>query len=325
MTFFNYIFTVIKNFKSNFHCLGKYNFDSVLSSYNKTFYSIRHDLNICKKNLIFLYYDMHKEEGQKVKDELNFIKETEQIETFPYPQIKKISHDIVADFDKRLQLPYVIHKDKRLYFTKDYSVEAAKAAYINFIERENLLGGGYTAKAPHQYQTDNFKINQNDILLDIGCAEALLTLDAIDIVKKAYLFESNPCWYGPLQATFAPYKEKIEFIPKYVTNTNSDSCITLNSIFSKIKGESFFIKMDIEGEEENVITSSQAFLDSPNNIKIACCTYHKPHHAESISNYLKNLNYEVTFSDGYMLFFLDSGISPPYFRKGVLRAWRKHT
>ena len=312
----------LNNFFSNLHSFFKYNAKEIINSISKESEAHLRDLNICKKNLIELYYEFHENEKNLVKDELNFIKDKGKIEAFPYPKIKKIQHDIVADFDKKIQLPFVIHNGKRLYFAKDFTVDSAKAAYINYIERENLLGGGYTAKAPHQYQTDNFKIEENDILLDIGCAEALLTLDSIEKVKKAYLFECDERWFAPLKATFKPYKEKVFLVPKYVSNSNSNSCVTLDSFFSDVKNESFFIKMDIEGEEENVLLSSKKILESQNSIKIACCTYHKAHHAETISKYLKGLNYNIEFSDGYILFFYDPNIAPPYFRKGLIRAWR---
>ena len=318
-----YFRTILSNFKSNVHYLGKNRIEHSIRNLQKQSESILKDLNICKKNLVYLYYESHKEEKKLVQEELDFLYKHEKIEAFPYPQIKKLQHEVIASFDPKLQLPFVIHNNKRLYFAADFTIESAKNAYINYIERENLLGGGYTAKAPHQYQTDNFKIEENDILLDIGCAEALLTLDSIEKVKKAYLFECDERWFAPLKATFKPYKEKVIFVPKYVSNKNSASCITLDSFFSDTKNESFFIKMDIEGEEENVLLSCNKFLQSQNSIKIASCTYHKAHHAESISKYLKTLNYEASFSDGFILFFYDPCIAPPYFRKGLIRARNK--
>ena len=320
MNIVKYFSIVLNNFKANIHALGKYNFEDMLFDLQKHNKSILRDLNICKKNLIELYYESHEDEKKLVQDELNFIKEAEEIEVFPYPQIKKIQHEVIADLDKKLKLPFVIHNGKRLYFAKDISTDAAKRIYKNYIERENLLGGGYTTKAPHQYQTDDFKIEQNDVLLDIGCAEALLALDCIEKVKKAYLFECDERWLAPLKATFEPYKEKVVIVPKFVSNTDSKTSTTLDSIFNESKGDSFFIKMDIEGEEEKVLLSSKKFLESQNNIKIACCTYHKAHHAEAISKFLKSLNYNVEFSDGYMLFLYDSHVAPPYFRRGLLRA-----
>lgn len=310
----------LKNLFSNFRFFCRYNVDNIIQSSSIQNNLNRHDLNICKKNLIELYYASHPKEQISVSEEIDFIKKHKELTAFPYPQIRKMQHDVVADIDQKAKLPFIIHNGKRLYFTKNFTIESAKATYINYIERENLLGGGYTAKAPHQYQTDDFKVEQNDILLDIGCAEGLVALDAIETAKKIYLFECDEQWHAPLQATFAPYKDKVTLIPKFVSNTNSDNCITLGSLFNEINGESFFIKMDIEGEEENVLLSSKKFLESQNKIKIACCTYHREHHAELISKYLKSLNYEIEFSDGYVLFFYDSNIAPPYFRKGLIRA-----
>ena len=80
--------------------------------------------------------------------------------------------------------------------------------------------------------------------------------------------------------------------------------------------------MDIEGAEESVIQESKEFLTSQNKIKLACCTYHRARHAETISSLLKDLGYTFEFSNGYMLFPLDKNQQPPYFRKGLIRATR---
>ena len=322
MNIIKYFCTIWGNFKANIRILGKFNLEHTLHDLQQTNTSILHDLNICKKNLIDLYYEFHQEEKVQVQDELDFIKECGQIETFPYPQIKKIQHNIVVDFDKRLQLPFVIHKDKRLYFAKEFTIESAKAAYINYVERENLLGGGYTAKAPHQYITDSFHVEQNDIVVDAGCAEALFALDSVEKAKHIYLLEADAIWHKPLQATFAPFKDKVTIIQKFLSGENFGNAVTLDGLFDKFSEESFFIKMDIEGAEESVIQGNKKFLTSQNKIKLACCTYHRAHHAEMLSSLLKDMGYIFEFSDGYMLFPWDEHQQPPYFRKGLIRAVR---
>ena len=71
-----------------------------------------------------------------------------------------------------------------MYFPETYPVNWAEDLYKNYIETENILGGNYKEKSPHQYQTDEFYIKEGDILLDIGSAEALVALDVIEKVKK---------------------------------------------------------------------------------------------------------------------------------------------
>ena len=46
------------------------------------------------------------------------------------------------------------------------------------------------------------RIDENDVLVDVGCAEALLSLDVIEKLKKVYLVESNKMWLYGVKATF---------------------------------------------------------------------------------------------------------------------------
>lgn len=315
--------TVLQNFFGNLRALFKYNYEQdcikSLHSLNQRIANLQEELFLAKREIVELYFDFHKEETNPYIDELAYLKDASNIDAFPYPQIKRIDNPITG-FDHKLKLTFVIHNNNRLYFPKGWSPESASDAYRNYIERENLLGGGYTEKAPHQYITESFHVEQNDIVVDAGCAEALFALDSVEKAKHVYLLEVDAIWLKPLQATFAPYKDKVTIIQKFLGGENSENTITLNSLFDKFSEESFFIKMDIEGSEESVIQGNKDFLTSQNKIKLACCTYHKAHHAEIISSLLKDMGYKLEFSDGYMLFPWDKHQQPPYFRKGLIRA-----
>lgn len=317
--------TVFRNFFGNLRTLFKYNYEhdciKNLHSQNQRIANLQEELFLTKREIVKLYFDFHKEDANTYIDELAYLRDASNLDAFPYPQIKRIDNPITG-FDHKLKLPFVVHNNNRLYFPKDWSPESASNAYRNYIERENLLGGGYTEKAPHQYVTDSFHVEKDDIIVDAGCAEALFALDSIEKAKHVYLLEADTIWLKPLQTTFAPYKNKVTIIPKILSGEISENSITLNSLFNKYSNESFFIKMDIEGAEESVIQGSKDFLTSQNKIKLACCTYHKAHHAKKISSLLKEMGYNCEFSDGYMLFPWDKNQQPPYFRKGLIRATR---
>lgn len=291
----------------------------MIQNQNKHISNLQQALFSIRKEIIEIYYDTHKDIANQYSDELRYLKNADTMIPFLYPQIKQIKPPI-SGYDKKYKLSFVIHNKNRLFFPKGWSPESASKAYRNYIERENLLGGGYTEKAPHQYVTDSFHVERNDIVVDAGCAEALFALDSIERAKHIYLLEADDIWLKPLQATFAPYKNKVTIIPKFLSSEISENSTTLNSLFDKYSKESFFIKMDIEGAEESVIQGSKEFLTSQNKIKLACCTYHKTHHAEAISSLLKEMSYNFEFSDGYMLFPWDNDQQPPYFRKGLIRA-----
>lgn len=293
----------------------------IIQAQNKLISNLQEDILSVRKEIIEIYFDTHKDIANQYRSEICYLKSIQAMEPFPYPQIKRIDKPI-SGYDDKQKLPFVIHRNKHLYFPDNWSPALASKVYCNYIERENLLGGGYTEKAPHQYVTDSFQVEQNDIVVDAGCAEALFALDSIEKAKHIYLLEADTIWLKPLQTTFAPYKNKVTIIPKILSGEISENSITLNSLFNKYSNESFFIKMDIEGAEESVIQESKEFLTSQNKIKLACCTYHRARHAETISSLLKDLGYTFEFSNGYMLFPLDKNQQPPYFRKGLIRATR---
>lgn len=256
---------------------------------------------------------------KQYKQEIEYIKKLGYVPDFPYPQIKKIG-EIESGYDIKLQLPYVVHYSKKLYFPSHFSVENARSAYLNFVEKENILGGNYSEKAPHQYQSDKFYVDEDDVLFDIGCAEALFALDVIEKVKKVYLFESNKCWNKPLKATFAPYKDKVVIVNKFVSDSDSRHTVRIDTVLKEEnKKDNIFLKMDIEGNEKLVINASRDLLAEERNIKIACCTYHCHNDADEIKTFLGSLGYKTDFSDGYILFTLDN-LQYPFFRKGVLHA-----
>lgn len=238
---------------------------------------------------------------------------------FPYQRIKEMP-SVEAGFDEALQLPYVIHKGKRLYFPHSYSIDTCLRKYESYISEECLLGGKFRKKQPHQYITETFTVEEGDVLVDVGCAEALLSLECIEKVSKVYLFEFDSMWMPALNATFKDYMHKVVIINKYVSDKDTDTTITLKTALKNEQGKQLFIKMDIEGAEVDVLNGSRDYLSNTSNIKIACCTYHKQHDEEVIPQMLSELGYSYEFSDGYMLFLYDANMQYPYFRHGLVRA-----
>lgn len=253
------------------------------------------------------------------KQEANYVLR-HGLTNFPYNQIKEMEQ-VEYGFDNQKQLPYVVHNSKRLYFPHSYPLDFCQRMYISYISEECLLGGNYREHAPHQYQTEKFKIEEEDILVDVGCAEALLSLDSIEKVAKVYLLEADPIWIPALEATFENYKEKVEIINKYVSDEDTENTITLGSLLKNERDKKMFVKMDIEGSEVSVLKGSLDFLKGCSNLKIACCTYHREHDAEEIVALFNDMALNYEFSDGYMLFLGDT-IKYPYFRRGLLRGWK---
>lgn len=312
----------MRNFIRNFHYLGK--FDLLTSIHQKEpsdYKDLRQSILQCKKQIICNYYSIHPTEAITYKEELNYLNSVDFIDPFPYPTIKQCQKVNVA-FDSHKNKVFVNHNGKKLYLPKGWSKEAAIKYYLRFIERENILGGDFTTKSPHQYQSNLVHVEKGDIVIDAGAAEGLFALDNVEKAKFIYLLEVEPEWIEALKASFEPYKEKVQIVPKFLSNIDSKNNITLSSLLKGKKNESFFIKMDVEGVEEDVLSSNESFLDSENTIKISCCTYHCKEHATTIPALLNKHNFKTEMSDGFMVFYWDPNLNMPYFRKGLVRAIR---
>ena len=237
---------------------------------------------------------------------------------FPYPKVEGHSdvQDIFTGFEDGLH--YVIHKSKaKLFFPRHCSVDSATSQYLGLVNDEGLLGSGLRIKSPHRYQDETFKVESDDILLDIGCAEAIFALDNIDKVLKAYLFECDSAWRKPLQRTFAPYMDKVVLVNKLVSDyTKGKSTTLMDAVKECGTGSHFFVKMDIEGWERTVLKGNVDFFKN-HKVKVSCCVYHRQDDSRVIESLLKEMGYKTRFSEGYMLPVMN-GIHYPYFRHGVI-------
>ncbi|KZX14790.1 hypothetical protein MBCUT_19180 [Methanobrevibacter cuticularis] len=228
----------------------------------------------------------------------------------------KIQHDSKSKYN------FVMHQNKPLYFPLNMSNQEIKILYNSLLIEQD-------ENSPHLYLTPDFTLQkgefkeENDIILDVGAAEGIFTLSNIDLIKKAYLFECDEDWIEPLKLTFKPYKEKVEIVNRYVSDTTSDKTITLDDFYNQIdKEEINFIKVDIEGAEFDLLKGAKKLLKNSKNLKLAICTYHEQEDAEIFENFLIEKGYSCEFSKGYMAVFCGE-FKYPYLRKGLIRAKKK--
>ena len=269
---------------------------------------------------ILLRSQMSEEYRIKYEREINRLLELGRFTT--YPSQEPMSIDVESARDKALKLPYVMHRGKRLYFPRNYSIEQAKEAYTGYICGDRLLGKGDDI-APHQYQSEKYCVGEGDVVVDVGCAEALFSLDVIDQVSKVYLIERDSIWKAPLKATFAPYKDKVVFVQKLASDKDGRSTVALSSLLRDETSSPLFIKMDIEGYEPKVVRSLLPLLKERDDITLSCCTYHNNEDAETLEQLFHEAGYQFEYSKGYMLFARYDQPVFPYFRHGVIRA-NKH-
>jgi hypothetical protein len=157
-------------------------------------------------------------------------------------------------------------------------------------------------------------------VVDVGCAEALFSLDVIEQASKVYLIERDGIWKAPLLATFAPYKDKVVFVQKLVSDKDGRATVSLPSLLKSETASPLFIKMDIEGYEPKVVRTLLPLLREREGITLSCCTYHNNEDATTLEQLFQQVGYSYEFSKGYMLFARYDQPAAPYFRHGVIRA-----
>jgi len=201
---------------------------------------------------------------------------------------------IECRIDKRCGLYYVLHHSNKLYFPKNYTRGETIEYYRGLLYEQD-------DNSPHKYIT-NYNRLRGKTVLDIGAAEGIFALDAVDYAEHIYLFECESKWLEPLRHTFAPFANKITIVQKYVSDINDDSNVTIDKFLLEKSSGNLFIKMDIEGYEQSALRGAiNTFLNNA-DIDFSICTYHKKDDAVQIAKFLENysINYEQT--DGYMLF-----------------------
>lgn len=214
----------------------------------------------------------------------------------PYPYLWRKEYDkidIPTYIDTENGLPYVIHKNKRLYFRKDMSDITSNLYRSLLIEQDQRSAHCYV------HSCDELK---NKILLDVGSAEAYFTLDMIEYIEHAYLFECDENWIEALNATFKPWSDKVTIVRKYVSDNNEDSNITLDDFFKDKIADNLFIKMDIEGYERKALQGCEKLLKESRNLSGAICIYHLHDDEAIIKEYLHNRGCEISVQPGYLYF-----------------------
>ena len=131
------------------------------------------------------------------------------------------------------------------------------------------------------------------------------------------MIECDKGWMEALRYTFGPYKDKVVFCEKFLSNTDSENTARLDTL---VKEPVDFIKMDIEGEEIRALEGGRGLLSNSGHMKCAICAYHRHGDEEKIKEMLGGMGFETSISKGYMLFlYSDDVLKEPELRRGIIR------
>ena len=296
-------------------------------AYKAIFKQLTEDYNIdpnkIENNLFFIkeklmnYYDKITIENAELKEIVDYIK-VNNLKVFNYGFSKKYDN-YVADvhYDSNVNMFYVIHKTKKMYFKESFKNEAEIINYYRLISEEQDID------SPHSYLTTEFQVEKGDVVIDAGVAEGNFALDIIDDVEKIYLIEMDKGWIKALRETFKEYGDKVVFVDKYLTDFNDENNITLDQLIGTQNID--FIKMDIEGEEIKALHGSAEVLKRNEKLKLDICAYHNNNDEQIISNYISQFDFNISTSKGYMFFVNDAIYETNELRlvKGLLRGIKR--
>lgn len=221
--------------------------------------------------------------------------------------------DVKKDLDTGLL--YVMYKGHKLYFRENYSTQDVVNVF-------NSLCNEQQEQSPHKYISERVRVEEGDIVFDIGCSEGIFSLEIIEKAKHVYLFEVDDGWVEALSQTFKPFWEKVTVVTKLVSDTNNDKNISIDEFMKQERLDSVgLIKMDVEGFERKVLLGAKEAVRKDRIKKLLVCTYHNQGDEEWISEFLRE--YELERSDGCMLTAVWKeiwDIQRPYFQKAMIRA-----
>ncbi len=274
-------------------------------------------LNQIRKKILD-YYQQVEVMDDEIKDALNFLKRlnlfTISTSSLIFPNdfsLKYKNFLFEINFDDDLKMHFVYHQDRKLFFPKSMTLKHIKKYYLSICLEQDV-------HSPHCYFGNNFNVNEGDVCLDVGAAEGNFSLGIVDKVSKIYLFEADKRWLEPLEATFDPWRNKVEIVNKYVSNNDTNKSVRLDTFF-RDKNPVNFIKIDAEGAEEEVLQGAIDLI-TRNKIKIAVTTYHNYDDENRLAEFLEKYNFHTQTTNGYMVYRSDPNLSKKYLRRGLIRA-----
>jgi hypothetical protein len=250
-------------------------------------------------------------ENKELKDALVYYQQN-PISVFPYNFIKDYEN---LDFQLNNEdgFPYLLWENKKIFFKQHWSDLHIIRYFKGVIIEQD-------PDSPHRYLSEDFDVDKDTTVIDIGVAEGNFSLEVVDRAKRVLIFENDPGWVQALEKTFFSYSDRVEIHKKRVGELTSDSSLALDDMH-ELFTEKIFVKIDVDGEERKVLAGMKDLLLKNQHIKVAICTYHNQGDASEFEAFFKDIGFQTSFSKGYMLFYFQKEkMAPPFLRRGVLRA-----
>lgn len=229
-----------------------------------------------------------------------------------------MDQDMPVCYDEERSLYYGLYCGRRMYLSRKYDTPQKAELYFRYACMEQ------DERSPHRYLTEHFSVEKGETGIDIGAAEGIFALQVIDDAEHLYLIESDAGWCEALEATFCTDRDKVTIVRGYVSDTDGNGSLTLDTVFKDKKID--FIKMDIEGAERKALQGAGRLLERCMP-KLAVCAYHNAEDEKLIRAWLEAAGpYRVHSSQGYVVCQGEWELEHPEnvgFRRALLCAERK--
>lgn len=256
------------------------NFD--LTKLEKSTYFIRNDMMDFYKNT----------NDAEIKKIMDYIKHN-GLDVFNYEFTDKYDYmPVECCYDNEAMLWFVIENGKRMYMKASLDTRLKVEYYYRSIAMEQ------DPQSPHRYDVEGFHVEQGMTVIDAGVAEGNFALSVIDKVNKIFLVECDSEWIEALRYTFKDYKDKVVYVEKLLSDSISDTTITIDKIAENENID--YIKMDIEGYEVPALKGAENTLTKP--IKLNICCYHNVYDEKNITGILQKNKIKTATSKGYMCY-----------------------
>lgn len=200
--------------------------------------------------------------------------------------------NITIEFDSNLKLFYITHNQKKLFFPASFTKDKIIIEYRKLLIEQD-------PRSAHRY-VNTYSELKGKTLIDIGSADGNFALDTIDFTEHVYLFEGDDIWTAPLEATFAPWRNKVTFVKKYISDSSDNLNITIDEFLQDKLIDNLFLKIDIEGAEKAALLGASNTLKNGKKIQMSICTYHRKNDPEVLSNIMTSMGYQIEFTPGYI-------------------------
>ncbi len=265
-------------------------YDQIVREYPQYSECVENKNYFYKESILKRYHNCQDQELQEV---IQYIKEN-GLSVFNYSFAESYYNKEVQVFwDEIYEHFYVIYNGHRMYFSKQYITKESAADYYRSILLEQ------DQKSPHKYLTEEFNVKDGDVVVDVGAAEGIFSLDVIEKAKKIYIIEADEQWIQALKLTFKQYSDKVIIIKGFVNSYDEFPFITLDSVIDDCVN---FIKMDIEGNEWDGLIGASKLLEKTSDLKLAVCVYHSDFDRTLVESFMDQKGISHHVSKGYMWF-----------------------